>query len=533
MAVLPVESSYDEIPYPSYAFSQSHPNRLAAVARLVGQTPPPLDNCRVLELGCAYGDNLIPMAMSMPNCQFVGIDLSARQIAEANRAARELGVDNLKMLQADILGFADKAGSFDFIIAHGVYSWVPSHVQEAILKLYKQLLSPHGVGFISYNAYPGWHLRGLVRDAMLYHIRNLDDAREQIKQANVMLEFVCKSIPDELVTYGNIFRKEQKGLQEAQGGDSYLFHEFLEESNEPLYFHQFAERLDQVDLQYVAEADLSESNPNRLSGEAVNTLNQLGEDLLAREQYLDFLRNRTFRESLVGHKGLPVDRDLSMDRLQGLFVGSRLKPADEGIDIRSSEVQAFQGPGNTTMRTGHPISKAAFVHLHEIWPRNIRFDELLVKTREMLAGQTVVIQPAAEYEQDNQQLARNLIQAHLAGAIEFDALPAQFVTKPGEKPVANPWARWLVANRDQNYVINLRHEGIKLNEISRYLISLCDGTRDRPQILDELIERVVRDKLVVQKEGRHISEPDEIRSVLTDGLEKNINDLASAALYAQ
>jgi len=68
-------TSYDEVPYESQSFPQSHPNRLATLGRLFGLSPAPVAQCRVLELGCASGGNLIPMAYHLPESEFVGLDL--------------------------------------------------------------------------------------------------------------------------------------------------------------------------------------------------------------------------------------------------------------------------------------------------------------------------------------------------------------------------------------------------------------------------------------------------------------------------
>src|SRR5688572_30116936 len=113
---------YDEMPYGDYAFASTHPDRLAAVATLHGLTPPPLETCRVLELGCASGGNLIPMAITMPHAQFTGIDISPRQVARGEETIAALGLENIRLETADIVAFSAPPGSFDYVLCHGVYS---------------------------------------------------------------------------------------------------------------------------------------------------------------------------------------------------------------------------------------------------------------------------------------------------------------------------------------------------------------------------------------------------------------------------
>ena len=123
---------YDAVPYPARAFPSSHPQHLATVATLLGLRPPSLEDCRVLELGCATGGNLVPMADDLASGRFVGLDLSHVQIEAARTAARKAGLKNVEFRCQDLLGFGapgapggGPAESFDYIIAHGLYSWVP------------------------------------------------------------------------------------------------------------------------------------------------------------------------------------------------------------------------------------------------------------------------------------------------------------------------------------------------------------------------------------------------------------------------
>ena len=172
-------TAYDEVPYVSFPFPQTHPDRLATIATLLGMDPPPVGRCRVLELGCAAGGNLIPMALGLPDSEFVGIDLSTRQIAEGRAAVDALGLQNITLEPVNILEIEADFGQFDYIIAHGVYSWVPADVQDKLLEVCRQNLSPNGVAYVSYNTYPGWRLHGAIRDMMLYHTQDLSDPQEK------------------------------------------------------------------------------------------------------------------------------------------------------------------------------------------------------------------------------------------------------------------------------------------------------------------------------------------------------------------
>src|SRR5690349_5278176 len=151
-----IGAAYDETPYVSIAFPETHPDKLCAMARLFGLEAPDPARARVLELGCGDGTNLLPMAQHAPDARFLGIDLSARHVASGQAAIIACGLSNAEIRQQDVLDFGASEGKFDYIIAHGIFSWVPDHVRSQLLAIFRDNLSENGVAFVSYNAFPGW-----------------------------------------------------------------------------------------------------------------------------------------------------------------------------------------------------------------------------------------------------------------------------------------------------------------------------------------------------------------------------------------
>jgi SAM-dependent methyltransferase len=187
---------YDEVPYQGGAYPQTNPERLATIATLFGMRPPPIEKCRVLEIGTADGSNLIPLSYIYPNSEFLGIDLSASQVATGNAIIRELGLKNIQLEALDIAELRNNTGVFDYIICHGVFSWVPRLIQDAIFDVCARLLTPNGIAYISYNTYPGWSFRGVARDIMCFHAGPFKRAEDKIEQACAMLRFVAESVTD-------------------------------------------------------------------------------------------------------------------------------------------------------------------------------------------------------------------------------------------------------------------------------------------------------------------------------------------------
>ncbi len=247
----PTPTSYQEVPYPNDPYRSSHPDQLATVAILAGLTPPAVSRCRVLELGCARGGNLIPMAVEMPEAAFVGFDSSGHQVLEACELIERVGLGNIRVEARDILDLDAAIGTFDFIICHGTYSWVEPEVQEKILELSARCLAPDGLIYVSYNTFPGWHFRGLARELMCYHARRFEKPEVRAREARGVLQFVTTSAQGIEPVYSNLLRQELDYITARD--DAYLLHDHLESVNLPIYFHEFVERAGRHGLQFGTE----------------------------------------------------------------------------------------------------------------------------------------------------------------------------------------------------------------------------------------------------------------------------------------
>ncbi|QYO67142.1 class I SAM-dependent methyltransferase [Leptolyngbya sp. 7M] len=190
---------YDAIPYPSFSFPQTRPDRLSTIGLFYGIETATPDKCRVLELGCGNGTNLISFAYTHPESSFLGIDLSSVHIVKADDTKQRLGLKNIKFQCLDILAIdPNELGKFDFIIAHGLFSWVPEEVRERILTIYSECLAQNGIGYISYNAYPGFHIREIVRRIMRYHTRTIESPLEKVEKGVEIIRLLSNARQDEI-----------------------------------------------------------------------------------------------------------------------------------------------------------------------------------------------------------------------------------------------------------------------------------------------------------------------------------------------
>jgi methyltransferase-like protein/2-polyprenyl-3-methyl-5-hydroxy-6-metoxy-1,4-benzoquinol methylase len=482
---LATESSYDDVPYGASAHPSTHPDRLATVATLFGASPPAVAEARVLELGCARGGNLIPMAVAAPQAHFVGIDLSGRQIEDAQTVASKLGLSNIEFRHASILDVDASYGEFDYIICHGVFAWVPRDVQDKILSIYAEHLTPNGVGHVSYNTYPGWHFRGMVRDMLVYHSSGFSDPPTRIAAAKAMLGFLAHSAGHES-PYGRILNAELELL--AKLPDYYLFHEHLEPDNRPLYFHEFAERVAGANLQYLGDADPPTMGHFNFPDEVQQVLSKLSNNVVQAEQYMDFLRNRTFRQSLLVKPGVHHSRSLTSASLQGLRVSSsaEIEGSTDGPEFR------FRGRTSETLTTRDRVLVTALRALRQHWPRSIVFEDL---------ARAVSSTVGAGLDEVGRSLGVSFLRLYLSSRlIDLHAMPPAFVGAVSDRPVASPLARLQAV--ESTDVTNLRHEAVRLGDAERVLLAHLDGTRSRDDVLGLVKERATGEAILQQFASR-------------------------------
>jgi methyltransferase-like protein/SAM-dependent methyltransferase len=517
-------TSYDEVPYESQSFPQSHPDRLATLGRLFGLSPTPIAHCRVLELGCASGGNLIPMAYHLPESEFVGVDLSRRQVEMGQQTIRDLGLENIRIKHGSIMDVDSSWGVFDYIIAHGVYSWVPDEVQDKILAVSSDNLAPQGIAYVSYNTFPGWHMREMVRHMMLYHANQFEESSKRIEQARALMDFLAGSVPTENDYYGMLLKNELELIRCSR--DWYLFHDHLEEINAPIYFYQFIERAERHGLQYLAEAEFSTMLTKGFPEEVAETLRRVSQHIIHTEQYMDFVRNRLFRQTLLCHKTSTLKRDLGGDDVSGMLVASTASPETKGVNLLPGKKESFRTPAGATAETSFPLTKAALVVLRERWPRAVDVDTLSQEANRMLDIAKI---PYEAHDQENQKiLAEDLLHCYSIKLVEFHTWQADFVTEVSEQPRVSRLVAYL-GGQDRP-VVNQRHEMVNLDLVSKELVCVLDGTRDLAGLLKRLEGLVEDGSLVVREDSERLKGGTKLESALKEILEQTLVKLAGAGM---
>ncbi len=469
---------YNDVPYPSFTFSQTHPDRLATIAKLYGLTPAKIENCRVLELGCGDGSNLNWMAHTVPASNFVGIDLSKKHIDDAKIAAAEIGLTNAEFHELDVLKVnAETFGKFDYIIAHGLYSWVPDFVREKVLQIYDEMLTENGIGYISYNVFPGCHLRDLTRNMMRFHVKDIAEPLVQVAESLQFIEFLGENLEKENL-YGQIIRKEFSQMTDRTREN--IFHDDLSDINQPFYFNEFVADAEKNNLQFLSEAEFYSSQTLQFAPKIRELLASFGDDIIKTEQYLDFVKGRRFRQTLLCRKNININRRISPEILRDFSLASQVKCASSNPNLKPKAVEKFISASTATFQLDHALTKTALVYLSKKWSKSIKFNDLIAESTALLKKENCEVS-----NEDIETTTAILFQLFSAGFIKLHVFEPNFTTEIRDKPEVSRFARWQAKNGET--VTSFTGLSLSLeDDLVRKLLLLPDGKRDKKAVLAEL-----------------------------------------------
>lgn len=511
-------SSYDQFAYDSHAFADTHPNRLGALARLHGIKAAAPDTARVLELGCASGGNIIPMAVRAPQARFVGIDYSQQQIAAGKTAVRGLGIDNIELRCESILDLDQTLGKFDYIIAHGVYSWVPAEVQDKLLKICRAHLAANGVAFVSYNTFPGWHLGGAVRYMMQYHSAAIADPEDKVRAAKGLLKSLAQITPA-TGAYASMLKEYSELLEKAPA--YYVFHEHLEDNNRPVYFNQFVDHAHRAGLAYLCDGNVVTGLSTPFSNEANEfVLAASRGNLIDFEQYLDFVSNRKFRQSLLVHQESEITRNFGPTSLNELVVAADVQSMGQGSAGMQYSIQG------QTLASNSRFFDRALLELQRTWPEGGAVQKIIDNATRAESG-------AGDLTGKVTELANLLLELTGRHAVDLLLAPWPSQSSPSADevpPCSDPYSRYQ-ADGGKTLLVNKAHRSVTVSGYLRDVLVHLDGKRNLAGVAEEIARGLKsRGQMLETQNGRKVSDLAQMRQIILDGLPKEINLLKNNLL---
>ena len=520
--------AYDVLDYPSHVYPQAHPSRLAAIGRLHGLDSASPRDCHLLEVGCGDGLQLLTLAMAYPRSHFVGVDLSKAAIARGVAMRDRLGLQNLALIAADLLTWDPGVRPYDYIVAHGFFSWVPEHVRVRLLQLCSDKLTDCGIAYISFNALPGCHLRRMVWEMMKFHVRQVADPSEKIANAREFLAWLGTHVlASKHGSYGVAIVHEVRELLERTDA-SVLFHDDLSDVNRPYSISEFVDQARMHGMEFLGEAEYHEINPAIAGPGAAERLAAVASaDSVASDQYLDFLKGRRFRQTLLCRRDAPLQREPREQAVATMEAVAKLQsePLErlEDGELPPTGAVRFATAEGAALVTTHPVAMMALAMIGAGFPAPVAVAQLHEHVGESALG-------VASTEHGAPVLAQTLIAGFQMGLLTLHCDAPRFAVTVGERPKTSALVQ-LQLSSGADLLTSLRPSMVALDsQLALELVRLLDGSRDRGAILNDLAERMAALPGPEGEGSEHLHSTQWWREQIAPKLEEGLLQVARMAL---
>lgn len=518
--------SVEDLPYVDSALKSTHPDSLYTLGSLFGMSPAPATKCRVLSLAASDGANLIGMAFDLPGSKFVGITHSEQDLALANKKIKALNLTNIEMKCMDVLAINKDIGEFDYIIAQGIYSWVDEERRKKILSLCRELLVVHGIAYVNYNAYPGWHMHQALRDMMQYHSQDEKNSRSMVKKAREFTQLLTKAAAKTDHFYGVMMQHELEMINGWR--DDYLRHDTLGAINQPFYFHEFVEAAAKEKLQFMSDAIFHSMVPGKLPEEAAELFHSLGSDKIAKEQYMDFFYNRMFKQTLLIHDDVRLGSHLYIEALKQFYYASPILPVSSIPDIQTDKVKTFKSIDGVAISASDPVMKALLQYLSSQYPVPRDFASIVSNLKTILGSDYQYVAKGGKLMEFEKAVLKNLLDGYGIGMLKVFARPISVSAVITDTPTVTELARYEAEHG--LIVTNQFHDPVNIDVFSHHLIPHLNGKNSVPDLVTILTGLVKQGKIMLRKGQDDITRDDAIKDILQKRVNTLLKDYARHAL---
>lgn len=244
------------------------------------------------------------------------------------------------------------------------------------------------------------------------------------------------------------------------------------------------------------------------------------------EQYMDFLRNRAFRQTLIVHDSHRLPSAPPESRALRLRVASNATCDPGPSDPRSNDQVVFRRRGSV-LTTSESLVKAAVQHLSKVWPLSVPFTELAATARAVVAGRPIPVDTEVMSEA-SKHLASTLLKCLSTGMIDFHYEPPSFTTTLSATPKASPLAR--VQAADVSSATNRLHEHVPLDDVQRFVLKHLDGSTDSSELVEKASQAVLANELLLfSPAGQKVTAPAEVLAILKDMMPHVVTSLSKRA----
>jgi methyltransferase-like protein len=326
--------------------------------------------------------------------------------------------------------------------------------------------------------------------------------------------------------YARCLREEAEKI--VGHDESYLAHDYLEESNHPVYLHEFVDRAAAHGLHYLTEAEYwttAAAAPAELFKGFENATN----DWLGREQLYDFIKGRAFRHAVLCRQGTARSPTPSAQAIKSLRISSLVRPATECGAPHPDGGEEFQNfRGEHALTTNDPVVKNALRILNAARPHSLPYGSLWAQTEERLTSSSIAVGPDTHSSASPGQLAETLLGLFTHNIVELHIHEPAFTSDISAFPCASPVARRQAVTKPR--VANLRHRMVALSDFDQLVLPHLDGKHDRRAILSELHSATQTGDFTVRSQGQPVTDAEEIKTALAPLLEDCLARMAVALL---
>jgi len=405
------------------------------------------------------------------------------------------------------LDLDESYGKFDYIVCHGVYSWIPEEVQNKILEVCNKLLNPNGIAFVSYNTLPGWNMQRTIREMMMFHSEIFNTNNDKLQQAKLFLKFINNSLENSTTPYSSFLRDETKLLSAYT--DSYVLHEYLGEINTGTYFHQFIEKAQKNHLNYLGDASIPSMFIGNLPAKAAEKLQAI-DNIVRSEQYMDFITNRKFRSTLLCHQNIPINRKIEFNNLKEFYTSLNIRPAipKDKVDLTNEQENIgfyYENLPDPFISTTSSIVKAILYVYSENISNPMKFEQVAREALKKLGKYQLNDFLAA--------LEQHFIKFIFQGYLKIFSNKPHAITIITEKPKTSEFARFQAKHAHFNNtnlvsVTNRLNDMIGITVHEKYILEMLDGTHNIDDIKKQILEKL-NSKLLTARDdkGQEVLDP--------------------------
>jgi len=448
-------TTYDENPYPSFFHPSTNPARIGAVVKAMGLVPPPTANARILDVGCGDGLNAMTIGMAFPGASVEAFDLSTVQIARGLALCEGAGIRNVTLSACGLSDFPDHGSRYDYIIAHGLYSWISEPVAGDLLALIRERLAPGGIAILSHDTPPLGAMKASLIEFLRAYTDGITEPKQRLREARIGLAKLMQAQAAES-PYLNFLQM----IQSIYGwsDDAFVSHDLLSEDYRCVSPEQLQHECATVGLMLLGDCQMSSVFEDAANPLWRDVVEQMGPSAVKRAIAADHLGGRMFRTSIIAHSDHPPAIDRQGSRLSGLYFSSNAG-ADIETDTESGTQRVTYTGENRSKLTAHePVIIQIIEALRDAFPSELTLDEV-----------------AAHLDIPINLVEAGLKRALVASVVTAFSEPLSKVSRAPERPKISELSRHL-ALLDYEDIPTRRLEIATLSdEGARWLVSKMDG----------------------------------------------------------